>query len=225
MVIMPDYQIPSSGKMTIPIFPLEGVLLLPDGDLPLNIFEPRYLAMVKTAMAGDRLIGMIQPTKCVDKMPEALRPFYRVGCIGRISIFEETKDGRYLINLRGVTRFELLSHDLHQDGYRLAEVDCASYHNDFLEPEPLPECLTRHCFIEKLQTYLSKEGLYLDWSVANDVPDARFFNLIAMVCPFSPAEKQALLESQTFEDRCRLLKSLLDISCAEATQQLQERPC
>ncbi len=218
-------SIPENMQVTLPIFPLEGALLLPDGELPLNIFEPRYIAMVNAAMAGDRLIGMIQPCKCSEKFPEAVRPFYRVGCIGRITSFEETKDHRFLIRLHGVARFALLSHGLHEDGYRMAQVTCQEFAGDFREPAPLPECLARSCLVEKLQNYLRKEGLHVDWSIADHVPDARFYTLLAMVCPFSPSEKQALLEAPNLEERCRLLKSLLDISCAEEFFADTKRTC
>lgn len=207
--------VPENTLMTLPIFPLEGALLLPDGELPLHIFEPRYVAMTKAALAGDRLIGMIQPCKCPEKFPENVRPYYRVGCIGRIVSYEETAEKHFNLTLQGVARFTLLSHELHEDGYRLAQVTCDGFPEDFREPAPLPECLARPTLIEKLQTYLHKEGLYVDWSIADQVPDARFYTLLAMVCPFKAPEKQALLEAPTFEERCRLLKSLLDISCAE----------
>lgn len=208
--------------MNVPLFPLAGALLLPNGDLPLNIFEPRYIAMTKAAMAGDRLIGMIQPCACPDKMPSNTRPYYQVGCVGRITAFEETKDGRFLITLHGLARFHLQSYSQHEDGYIIGAADTTRFADDFSEPKPLPECLARPCLIEKLQPYLAKEGLYLDWSMADHVPDSRFYTLLAMVCPFEAAEKQALLEAECFEERCRLLISLLAISCA---QPATERQC
>lgn len=209
----------------LPIFPLEGVLLLPGGDLPLNIFEPRYLAMTKAALAGDHLIGIIQPCPCPGKMEEGARPYYMVGCMGRISELEETGDGRLLINLRGISRFHLQSHELHNDGYRIGTVDFKPFANDLAKPHPLPECLTRSCLVDYLKEYLQREGLYLDWDLAEQVPDHRFYTLLAMVCPFSPAEKQALLEAETFEDRCQMLKSLLELACAERAEKAKELPC
>lgn len=211
--------------VTIPIFPLEGVLLLPGGDLPLNIFEPRYLAMVRDAMGADRLIGVIQPCACQEKMPEGARPFYEIGCMGRISTFEETKDGRYLINLHGLMRFRVQEHRLHEKGYRVAVVHVRDYIRDFEKPQPLPDCLTRPDLVEKLRPYMQREGLSLDWDLASRVADERFYTLLAMVCPFAPVEKQALLEAATFEDRCRLLKCLLDLSCAEDMTNCPEQPC
>jgi Lon protease-like protein len=200
---------------TLSIFPLEGALLLPHGELPLNIFEPRYLAMVRTAIAGDRLIGMVQPCPCPDKIVAGARPFYEVGCAGRISSFEETADGRFLITLRGLARFRISAHELHAEGYRLATVDFADFAGDLAPPQPLPECLVRSTLIEKIEEYMENEGLSLDWDLAAKVPDQRFYTLLEMVCPFTPAEKQALLEAPNFEERCRLMKCLLDMACAE----------
>lgn len=210
---------------TLPLFPLEGVLLLPEGDLPLNIFEPRYLEMTRAALAGDRLIGMIQPCPCPHKMEEGARPYYTVGCVGRISEVEETSDGRLLITLHGVSRFHLQSHRLHDKGYQIAQVDFDPFKKDLQKLAALPECLTRSCLIDYLKEYLQKEGLYLDWDLAEKVPDHRFYTLLAMVCPFSSAEKQALLEAPTFEERCQLLKSLLELACAEKNEQAKELPC
>ncbi len=210
---------------TLPIFPLTGVLLLPGGDLPLNIFEPRYLAMIQAALADNRLIGMIQPCPCPEKMKEGARPYYTVGCAGRITEIEETSDGRLLINLHGVSRFYLQSHVLHEDGYRIATVDFDRFKNDLAPSVSMPECMQRSCLVDQLKEYLTKEELYLDWDLAEKVPDQRFFTLLAMVCPFSPAEKQALLEIGTFEERCQLLKSLLELACAEQADLHGELPC
>jgi len=213
--------------VTIPIFPLEGVLLLPGGDLPLNIFEPRYIAMTKNAMGSDRLIGMIQPCETPDKITdEACKPFYKVGCVGRISSFEETADGRFLINLRGLIRFNLLSHQMTDDGYRLAEVDFPSYARDLKECDQLPDELKRPKLIEKIQVYLGREGLSIDWDAASYIPDQRFYTLLAMICPFTSAEKQALLEAADFKERCKMLKCLMDIACADDEHKsYTERPC
>ncbi len=217
---------PEQMLVTLPIFPLEGAVLLPGGDLPLNIFEPRYVAMIKAALAGDRLVGMIQPCPCPEKMTQGARPFYLVGCAGRISSFEETKDGRFLINLHGLARFEILAHRLCEEGYREADVDFNAYSIDFKEPEALPECLTRPSLIGKLQNYLSREGLSIDWDLAEHIPDHRFYTLLSMICPFSPSEKQGLLEAVTFEDRCQMMKCLMDIACAEEEgRNSMELPC
>jgi len=196
-------------------------VLLPGGDLPLNIFEPRYVAMTKAALAGDRLIGMIQPCNT-----DQTKPFYNVGCAGRISSFEETQDGRFLINLHGLIRFNLLSHRMMDQGYHMAEIDFSSYVDDFKECDKLPDELKRPQLIEKIQVYLGREGLSIDWDAASHIPDQRFYTLLAMICPFTPIEKQALLEATNFKERCKMLKCLMDIACAEEENNpCMERPC
>lgn len=223
---MTSFTPSAKNTLNLPIFPLGGVLLLPGGDLPLNIFEPRYVAMTKAALAGDRLIGMIQPCSCPDKVSQGARPFYNVGCAGRISSFEETSDGRFLINLHGVARFEILSHRLCEQGYREAEVSFQHYANDFQDPEPLPEEMTRPGMVEKMRDYLGKEGLSIDWDLADQIPDHRFYTLLAMICPFTSVEKQALLEAETFKDRCKMMKCLMAIACAEKEDRNpMDHPC
>jgi len=214
-------------NVTLPIFPLDGAVLLPGGDLPLNIFEPRYVAMIKAALAGDRMIGMIQPCAHPEKIEECARPFYRTGCAGRISSFEETKDGRFLINLHGLARFTLLTHRVCGGGYREAEVSFENYAQDFHDPEPLPEYLTRPGMIDKLRDYLGREGMNVDWDLAQNIPDHRFYTLLVMICPFTSIEKQALLEARTFEERCKMMKCLMDIACAEeeGNSCMDRRPC
>jgi uncharacterized protein len=218
---------PVELPVSLPIFPLEGVVLLPGGDLPLNIFEARYMSMIKAAMAGDRLIGMIQPCPCPDKMTEGARPFYNVGCVGRISSFEETNDNRFLINLHGIARFQILSHEQQPEGYYRAQVSFTKFKRDLSgDSMTLPDGLTRECLLHKLQTYLDREGLYVDWDLAENIPDYRFYTLLAMVCPFSPAEKQALLEADCFVERSRMLKCLLDLACAdESCHSTKDLPC
>lgn len=222
-------NIPLNETVTFPIFPLPDVILLPGGDLPLNIFEPRYIAMVREALTGDRLIGMIQPysrTMLDSDQDEDSPAFYSVGCAGRISSFDELKDGRFLINLHGVSRFELLSHNLTQSGYYQAKVDFKKFIDDLQDPDPLPECMTRQCLMEKFQEYLERQDLHVDWDMADAIPDQRFYTLLAMICPFTSAEKQALLQAPNFEERCRMMKCLMEIACAEDQNfPPQELPC
>ena len=210
---------------TIPLFPLEGVLLLPGGDLPLVIFEPRYLAMVRMVMQSHEMIGMIQPCQCPEKISIGARPFYQVGCAGKISSIEETGDGRFLINLCGVARFTLLNHSLTDQGYRLAEVSYQDYAGDFLDPQPLPAGMSRACLTRKLNDYLMRHDMHVDWDQAAHIPDHRFYTLLAMICPFSSVEKQALLEAPDFEQRCQIMKSLMAMACAEETLSGSEHLC
>ena len=224
MPVMSNFVTRDDLPDTLPIFPLTGALLLPGGDLPLNIFEPRYLAMTKAALAGDRMIGMIQPCPCPEKSPEGARPYYMTGCAGRISSFEETNDGRFLINLQGIARFNLKHYEKTAEGYLQADVDFEKFKNDISDSQCLPKELSGPC-LEKLKVYLNKEGLFVDWDLARNIPDHRFYTLLAMVCPFSPAEKQALLEAGSFAERCQLLKTLLEIACADDKSAGKELPC
>lgn len=192
----------------IPVFPLESVLLLPRGDLPLNVFEPRYLAMVDAALRGNRLIGIIQPTaKGVDGGQE----FYPTGCMGRITRFEETEDGRYLINLHGVCRFKTVA-ECPQDttGYRVMRVDCESYAQD-MKPVGCLD-IDRARLMGLLKDYFDRQGMCLDWNLIDNIADESLLTTLAMVCPFTATEKQALLEAPCCKERATLFIKLLEIS-------------
>ena len=193
---------------TIPIFPLAGVLLLPRGVLPLNIFEPRYLAMVNDALAGDRMIGMIQPREPRSRAeaPEV----YRIGCAGRISSFEETADGRYLIALTGVSRFAVDDELTTTRGYRRVQVDWSDFTDDLAEAAPIT--LNRDRFIQALVCFFQQNGLQANWDAVRETPDERLITSLAMICPFEPSEKQALLEAPTLAERAALMVTLLEMS-------------
>ncbi|HJS32389.1 MAG TPA: LON peptidase substrate-binding domain-containing protein [Alphaproteobacteria bacterium] len=195
----------------IPVFPLAGVLLLPHGRLPLNIFEPRYLAMTLDALATPmRLIGMIQPTE-----PEAPgRPpkLYGTGCAGRIASFSETDDGRYLITLSGVCRFKLAEEIEPLNGYRRIVPDFAIFGGD-LAPEPSYP-LDRQRLGKALKRYFTAHSIAADWRSISDAPDDRLITTLAMICPFEPREKQALLETPEAAERARLLIALLEMAAA-----------
>lgn len=183
---------------SIPIFPLEGVLLLPRGELPLNIFEPRYLAMVADALKGNRLIGMIQPD-------------FKTGCVGRIVRFEETMDGRYLISLRGVCRFRLGPDEpLTQNGYRRAEVSWDEFSQDMVRMGCLD--IDKVHLKKLLRNYFESQGLSMDWELMDEVADEGLFTTLAMVCPLPPQEKQALLEAKCCKSRADLFMKLLEMA-------------
>jgi Lon protease-like protein len=198
----------------LPVFPLTGVLLLPRGRLPLNIFEKRYLAMFDDAIGGDRLIGMVQPSEpgagdaaAGDRGP----PLYLVGCAGRISSFNETGDGRYLVALDGVARFRTVEElPLHR-GYRRVVADWSSFAADLAEDSG---AVQRHRLIELLQTYFRQHQLSANWDAIGQTPDERLVTSLAMICPFQPPEKQALLEAGCLSDRAKLMMSLLEIAIA-----------
>jgi Lon protease-like protein len=197
---------------TLPIFPLSGVLLLPGGHLPLNIFEPRYLAMVDAALSGSRLIGMIQPT-----MPEnavAVPELTAVGCAGRLVSYRETEDGRMLITLKGICRFRVIEELKTTTPYRQVRTDYTPYADDLVEETPAD--FPRDRLTASLKVYLSRRDLKADWeSVLNAPPDV-LVNALAMLCPFEPAEKQAILEAAGWSERVETLITLLEMASASS---------
>ena len=209
------------------IFPLAGVLLLPRGRLPLNIFEPRYLAMFDDALSGDRLIGMVQPTVHQQAEPESCAqtpaaspcPVFPLGCAGRIVAFDETDDGRYLVTLAGVARFRIEGElPLHR-GYRRIAANWKPFGGD-LAPETCQ--IDRSRLIGLLQGYFRQQGLSADWAAIGKTPDERLLTSLAMICPFDPCEKQALLEAGCLDERARLMMTLLEMAIAGCDG--QDRP-
>jgi hypothetical protein len=192
---------------TIPIFPLQGVLLLPGGQLPLNIFEPRYRAMVEDAMAGLRLIGMIQPRVKERLAPDDRPEIYQAGCAGKITAFSETGDGRYLINLTGVCRFGIKRELPEMRGYRRVEADWAPYAADVAPPAGDPA--DRADLLEAFKAYLARNAFNADWPAIEKLPTGDLVLVLAASCPFAPPEKQALLEAPAPGERARILISLL----------------
>jgi len=194
---------------SLPLFPLTGAVLLPRGQLPLNIFEPRYLEMFDYALQGDRLIGMIQPS---DPMAGDMGPpLYAVGCAGRITSFNESGDGRYLVALDGVARFRITQELELRRGYRRVIADWSAYEADLGEDGG---AIDRHRLIELLQAYFRQQQLSANWEAIGQTPDERLVTSLAMICPFAPAEKQMLLEAGCLSDRAKLMMSLLEIAIA-----------
>jgi Lon protease-like protein len=191
----------------IPVFPLPEVLLLPGGMLPLNIFEPRYLAMMQAALQTDRMIGMVQPlsTEGLAGNPA----LYDTGCAGRISRFEETADGRFLISLKGVCRFDITEELVPRDGYRCVEADWSPYEAD-LGPETR-NCLNRSRLFPALRDYFKLHGIEADWETLGEAPDERLVTCLSMICPFSASEKQALLEAPDTHGRAEILTTLIEM--------------
>ena len=202
---------------TLPIFPLSGVLLLPGGKLPLNVFEPRYLAMIFDALAGHRMIGMVQPMQpggfAGDGMPvEGGRPdVHKVGCAGRIVSFNETEDGRLLLALSGVCRFEISRElDLAQGGYRRVSSLFAPYRTDLDHADELVE-LDRERLMAALAAFFRNRKLSTDWEAVKQAADRNLVTSLSMVLPFGPVEKQALLEAADTTARARLLVAFLEM--------------
>lgn len=205
-------QIKAQLPQPVPLFPLSGVLLLPGGRLPLNIFEPRYLRMVDNALAGARAIGMIQPlhSGAADPVPA----LYDVGCAGRITSFAETEDGRYLITLTGLRRFRLLGEVSADTPYRLAQVDWNAFPADAHE-DASGAAIDRQEFLNAMRRYLDTESLKADWDAAVSAPIEALVVSLAMGCPFAPNEQQALLEAETVADRAECLMALMEMSGAD----------
>jgi uncharacterized protein len=203
---------PADLPQTIPIFPLPGALLLPRARLPLNIFEPRYLAMLEdTFKTNDRLIGMIQPVPVPDGRQGSDGRLHRIGCAGRVVAMQETEDGRYLITLQGVCRFRLLEV---QDGfmpYLRAGVDWASFERDLGAPEA-DAFFDRPKFLEVLARYFATARLSSDWDSMKEADEELLINSLSILCPFDAEEKQALLEAPTLTNRRETLVTLMEFA-------------
>jgi len=196
----------------IPIFPLAGVLLLPRARLPLNIFEPRYLAMTRDALGGARLIGMIQPS---DPHEGGMNPMvYPTGCAGRITAFAETDDGRYLITLTGVSRFRIREELPLMSGYRRVVPEWQPFTGDLSPAEP---GFDRERLIRGLRMYFGQRHIEADWDMINKALGEHLVASIAMLCPFAPSEKQALLEAADLDARAELLTALIEMAAVAAT--------
>ena len=199
----------------VPVFPLDGALLLPRGGLPLNIFEPRYLNMVDDAMAGDRIIGMIQ-TRGGDRSRPRLAD---VGCVGRITSYNETSDGRYLITLTGVCRFAVGDELPVPTPYRQVRAGFTPFEDD-LKPAPETVAFGRQRLLRALRRYLERRSLDVSWEAAEAAPAEPLINSLAMALPFQPAEKQALLEADSLSQREQALVALLEIDAATPDEDL-----
>jgi Lon protease-like protein len=196
---------------SLPIFPLPGALLLPGGRLPLNIFEPRYLNMVRDAIAGPRLIGMIQPS--TDSEDPGSAETYKTGCAGRIVAFQETEDGRFLITLAGLIRFDVARELPLEEGYRRVEPEFDRFRDDLAEDT---DEIDREGLLEALRGYFDVSGLDGDWAAVEKAADEALVTSLAMACPFDPPEKQALLEAMTLGERAETLITLLRMAVMES---------
>ena len=195
--------------MVIPIFPLDGALLLPHAALPLQIFEPRYINMVDDAMAGERIIGMVQ-TRNGGGDPE--RPVLeQIGCAGKITAFAETSDGRYLITLTGLSRFATREELAVRTPYRQVKVDFVTYETDLEPIRDDDEGFDRMRLLGALKNYLERRALDVDWETAKAAPAEALVNSLAMALPFEPPEKQALLEAPSLPERRETLVALMEI--------------
>lgn len=205
---------PSPGHAELPdifpVFPLGEALLLPQGRLPLNIFEPRYLRMVEDALGQGRYFGMVQPDKRVPT--GAAGPgLYAIGCLGRITAFEESDDGRYIITLTGVSRFRIIEEIAGHHGYRRVHAGLSEFANDLAVSELSALPFPRQALLEALGRYFSAAGIEANWRSIELMKDSDLLISLCMACPFAIEEKQALLEAQSPAARAEILRTLLEI--------------
>jgi Lon protease-like protein len=212
---MQRYRTLADLPAVIPVFPLAGALLLPRGNLPLNIFEPRYLAMIEGAIASNRIIGMIQPRDADDK--SAQPALSDVGCAGRITSYAETEDGRYLITLTGIARFRIGEERVVPTPFRQLTADYAPFAGDLFAVEPEP-AIAREKLTAALKPYLEGRKMQTDWRSIEEAPVEFLVNALTVLCPFAPNEKQALLEAPGVAERAQMLIALIEMANAAATQ-------
>ena len=198
--------------LVIPVFPLAGALLLPRGQMPLNIFEPRYLAMVDDAIRTHRVIGMVQPLSENERQsgePE----LQRVGCIGRITQFAETGDDRYVLTLTGIARFRIVDELSVTTAYRQARVAYDDFAIDFTARAGEDE-VDRAGLLKALRAFAKANDLKIDWKGVNEAPNEALVNALSMMCPFGAREKQALLEAPDLKNRAEVLVAITEIELA-----------
>ena len=183
----------------IPIFPLSGVIYFPKTNLPLNIFEQRYLDLVNDSIRKDKLMGMIQSKRKDEEV-------YKVGCLGKISDFQKSKDGRILINLTGITRFEVLEEQENYKLYREFKVDYKKFSSDL---EPILEEISVESLMKKTEIFFKKSGLLLNWKEFKKLDNVQKINTLAMIAPITNEEKQKLLESVSLREKVKTLEDII----------------
>ena len=205
---------PADLPATVPVFPLSGALLLPFAHRPLNVFEPRYVEMVDAALAGDRLIGLIQPEDTSEESPRGKAPLQKIGCLGRITHFEENGEGRYFIILEGVTRFEAVQEVTMRKPYREFAISAQRFALDFdrLHGE---EAVDRPRFLKMMKDYAEFANFELNWDEIKKTGTADLVNFCCMVSPYGAAEKQVLLEASSLEARAETLIALAEFEMAK----------
>ena len=203
------YRGPDDLPETIPVFPLAGALLLPRGELPLNVFEPRYLQMVDDALRSHRVIGMVQPEN-----EEGMRPsLYGCGCAGRITAFGESGDGRYVLTLTGIARYRILDELAADTPYRQCRVSFSPFARDFVDGEG-EEDVDRPAVLKTLRDFAEAHSLKVDWRGIESASNDSLVNALAMMSPFGPREKQALLEAVDLKERADVLVAITEIEMA-----------
>lgn len=200
----------------LPIFPLRGAILLPRASLMLNVFEPRYLALLDFALAKDRLIGIVQPTAEAaegESPPGKSFPLRQVGCAGRVTAFTESDDGHYLVTLTGIARFQLAHEAKSDEPFRLWRVDFGPYATDFRSGHGEDD-VDRPRLLATLRSYLEANNLNADWDRINGASNERLVNTLSILSPYGPEEKQALLEAPNLKARAEALVALAEMELA-----------
>ena len=187
----------------IPVFPLSGVIYFPRTNLPLNIFEERYLELVNDSFRNDKLMGMVQ-----SKKENSL--VYKVGCLGKISDYQETSDGRVLINLTGITRFEITKEVANEKKYREFEVDYKKFYKDLFVSDKTDNLYDKFNFMEKVKKFFEKNGLMINWKEFDKLDENQKINTLSMIAPISNEEKQKLLETVTLVDKTNTLLNIIE---------------
>jgi Lon protease-like protein len=206
------YRGPEDCPEVIPVFPLPGALLLPRGQMPLNIFEPRYLALVDHVIGGSRIIGMIQPD-AEESGTEEKPSLYKVGCAGRLTQWAETGDGRYLVSLIGLARFRVEEEVATETPFRLCRVSFEPYRADF-QPRVGEDEVDRPAVLKALQSFVDANDVKVDWKGIEDAPNEALVNALSMMSPYGPREKQALLEAPDLKTRAEVLIAITEIELA-----------
>lgn len=207
---------PADLPKTVPLFPLSGALLLPFSHRPLNIFEPRYIEMVDAALRGDRMVGLIQPEDTAEESPKGRSPLQTIGCLGRLTHFEESGEGRYFIILEGITRFRLQHELTVMTPYRQGVIAADLYANDFTRDFG-EEAVDRERFVKMMRDYAEFASIELNWEEIERTGTADLVNFCCMVGPYGAAEKQVLLEAETLEQRAETLIAMTEYEMARGS--------
>jgi len=189
----------------VPVFPLSNFIIFPQTTVPLNIFEPRYIDMVNDSMKGDKYIGMIQPKNTKNTIPE----LHKIGCLGKITSFKETDDGRYLIELKGTIRFEIIEEILSKKKYRECKVDFTNFNQDLEDKKEDIKFSDLELIFKDFKTLFEKKGYIINWETLKNQSLDETINALAMASPFSIEEKQMLLETKNLKSRKTTISEIL----------------
>lgn len=212
------YRRPADLPTEIPVFPLRGVILLPRATLPLNLFEPRYLAMIEDVIAGGRLVGIIQPERTTTDEESPIGKsthLRRVGCVGRVTAYQELDDGRIVVTLTGISRFAVAQEIDTQKPYRICRVDFTPFADDFARGAGEDD-VDRDRLLEVLKRYLEAHQFRADWKAIGHAPSEHLVNSLSIISPYGPEEKQALLEAIDLKARAQVLMALAEMDLASS---------